>query len=606
MSILATSMEIGVHPAFALLLGGLLAAVLRGRFASMVLVIAPILGFWQVYMLEVGSLSTMTLFGYEILGVEVDKQAKVFGYLFHLAALVAGIYSFHLRDPWQISMALLYAASAVGVAFAGDMISLFLWWEGLAITSVFQIWGRKTKEAEESGFRYLFFHVSSGLLLLAGILFRYHGEGDSALSLEPLTEALETGDPGSWFILLAIGIKAAFPGLHVWLKDGYAEATHTGPVWLCAFTTKCAVCMLVRLFPGAEILILIGGVMAMFPIFYAVIENDLRRVLCYSKINQIGFMVVGVGIGTDLAIDGAIAHAFTHVLYKGLLFMSMGAVLFRTGEIRGSHLGGLYKSMPWTTGFCIVGAASISAFPLFSGFISKSIIITETARNGNMITWLCLLFASAGVFHHAGIKIPFFAFFAHDSGLRPKEAPINMLIAMGISSFMCVFLGCNPQWLYEMLPNGAAGYHPYDATHVITQLEILLFSALAFTLLNLWGRYPPELPSVNLDVDWVYRKSGRLFLRYTNFFWNGLNQKTHTIVVVNLISKVGEFAKAGHVHVMTQFAKQIYNLGLSDAKSPVSAKNTMKKRSSLGLLPIGLSALFILLFVGIFLIIASQ
>jgi len=223
-----------------------------------------------------------------------------------------------------------------------------------------------------------------------------------------------------------------------------------------------------------------------------------------------------------------------------------------------------------------------------------------------MITWLCLLFASAGVFHHAGIKIPFFAFFAHDSGLRPKEAPINMLIAMGISSFMCVFLGCNPQWLYEMLPNGAAGYHPYDATHVITQLEILLFSALAFTLLNLWGRYPPELPSVNLDVDWVYRKSGRLFLRYTNFFWNGLNQKTHTIVVVNLISKVGEFAKAGHVHVMTQFAKQIYNLGLSDAKSPVSAKNTMKKRSSLGLLPIGLSALFILLFVGIFLIIASQ
>ena len=235
MSILATSMEIGVHPAFALILGGLLAAVLRGRFASMVLVIAPILGFWQVYVLEVGSLSTMTLFGYEILGVEVDKQAKVFGYLFHLAALVAGIYSFHLRDPWQISMALLYAASAVGVAFAGDMISLFLWWEGLAITSVFQIWGRKTKEAEESGFRYLFFHVSSGLLLLAGILFRYHGEGTSAFLLEPLTEALEAGDLGSWLILLAIGIKAAFPGLHTWLKDGYSEATPTGPVWLCAF-----------------------------------------------------------------------------------------------------------------------------------------------------------------------------------------------------------------------------------------------------------------------------------------------------------------------------------------------------------------------------------
>ena len=606
MNTLAATMDIGFHPAFALILGGLVAAVLRGRYASMALVIAPILGFWQVYALDIGSLSSMTLFGYDIIGVEVDKQAKVFGYLFHLAALVAGIYSFHVRDPWQISMALFYAASAVGVAFAGDMISLFLWWEGLAITSVFQIWGRKTKEAEESGFRYLFFHVSSGLLLLAGILFRYHGEGPSAFLLEPLTESLEAGDLGSWLILLAIGIKAAFPGLHTWLKDGYSEATPTGPVWLCAFTTKCAVCMLVRLFPGADILITIGGVMAMFPIFYAVIENDLRRVLCYSKINQIGFMVVGIGIGTELAIDGAIAHAFTHVLYKGLLFMSMGAVLFRTGEIRGSHLGGLYKSMPWTTGFCIVGAASISAFPLFSGFISKSIIITETARNGHMVIWLCLLFASAGVFHHAGIKIPFFAFFAHDSGKRPKEAPLNMLIAMGVSSFMCIFLGCNPQWLYEMLPYGAAGYHPYDATHVITQVEILLFSALAFTLLNLWGKYPPELPSVNLDIDWVYRKVGRSFLRYMDLFWNNLNKKTHSLVVVDFISKVGSFTKAGQVHVMAFFSEQLHNVGLVSSPNIKTAKNKMQKRASLGLHPIGLTAVIALFFVGAFLIIAAS
>ena len=605
MNTLAITMEIGTHPATALILGGLAAAFLRGRFASMALVLAPILGFWHIYTLELGSASNLALFGYDIIGVAVDQQAKLFGYLFHLAALVAGIYSFHLRDPWQISMALLYAATAVGVAFAGDMLSLFLWWEGLAITSVFQIWGRKTKQAEESGFRYLFFHVSSGLLLLAGILLRYHGEGASAFSLEPLTQALEAGDFGAWLILLAIGVKAAFPGLHVWLKDGYAEATPTGPVWLCAFTTKCAVCMLARLFPGAEILIAIGGVMAMFPIFYAVIENDLRRVLCYSKINQIGFMVVGIGIGTPLAIDGAIAHAYTHVLYKGLLFMSMGAVLYRTGEIRGSHLGGLYKSMPWTTGFCIVGAASISAFPLFSGFVSKSIIITETARNGHVFIWMCLLFASAGVFHHAGIKIPFFAFFAHDSGLRPKEAPINMLIAMGISSFMCIFLGCNPQWLYDMLPNGAAGYHPYDATHVITQLEILLFSALAFTLLNLWGKYPPELPSVNLDIDWVYRKAGRKFLFGMDVFWNGLNKWVHRIFMGGIVSRVNGFAKAGQVYVMTLVAEWLHYLGANSTTTAGQAKSKMDKRAKLGLHPIGLTAVFALLFVGAFLFLAS-
>lgn len=605
MSTLVATYELGTHPATALLLGGLATIFLRGRFASIVLVLAPLFGLFHLYGMELGGVSSYNLFGYEMVAASVDQQAKVFGYLFHIAALVAGIYSFHVRDPWQVSMALFYAASAVGVAFAGDMLSLFLWWEGLAITSVFQIWGRKTKTAEDSGFRYLLFHISSGLLLLFGILLRYHGEGSSALALNSLTDALESGDLGAQFILLAIGIKAAFPGLHVWLKDGYAEATHTGPVWLCAFTTKCAVCMLVRLFPGAEILIPVGAVMAVFPIFYAVIENDLRRVLCYSKINQIGFMVVAVGIGSKLAIDGAIAHAFTHVIYKGLLFMSMGAVMFRTGEVRASHLGGLYKSMPFTTGFCIIGAASISAFPLFSGFISKSIIITEAARHGHTLVWICLLFASAGVFHKAGIKVPFFAFFAKDSGLRPKEAPPHMLIAMAVSAVLCVFLGCNPQWLYSLLPNGAMGYHPYDGTHVITQLEILLFSALTFTLLNLWGKYPKDIPSVNLDIDWLYRKIGRIFINFGSIFWNGLNTQAHSLLVAGLTEKVCVFAKGAQIHCAGALAFALRGFGYSE---PLGSKNEqiMKRRVRLGIYPIGLTVLFVLFLILAFLFSSSS
>jgi multicomponent Na+:H+ antiporter subunit D len=605
MSTLVATYELGTHPATALLLGGLATIFLRGRFASIVLVLAPLFGLFHLYGMELGGVSSYNLFGYEMVAASVDQQAKVFGYLFHIAALVAGIYSFHVRDPWQVSMALFYAASAVGVAFAGDMLSLFLWWEGLAITSVFQIWGRKTKTAEDSGFRYLLFHISSGLLLLFGILLRYHGEGSSALALNSLTDALESGDLGAQFILLAIGIKAAFPGLHVWLKDGYAEATHTGPVWLCAFTTKCAVCMLVRLFPGAEILIPVGAVMAVFPIFYAVIENDLRRVLCYSKINQIGFMVVAVGIGSKLAIDGAIAHAFTHVIYKGLLFMSMGAVMFRTGEVRASHLGGLYKSMPFTTGFCIIGAASISAFPLFSGFISKSIIITEAARHGHTLVWICLLFASAGVFHKAGIKVPFFAFFAKDSGLRPKEAPPHMLIAMAVSAVLCVFLGSNPQWLYSRLPNGAMGYHPYDGTHVITQLEILLFSALTFILLNLWGKYPKDIPSVNLDIDWLYRKIGRIFINFGSIFWNGLNTQAHSLLVAGLTEKVSVFAKGAQIHCAGALAFALRGFGYS---GPLGSKNDqiMKRRVRLGIYPIGLTVLFVLFLILAFLFSSSS
>jgi multicomponent Na+:H+ antiporter subunit D len=294
--------------------------------------------------------------------------------------------------------------------------------------------------------------------------------------------------------------------LHNWLTDAYPESTATGAVFLSAFTTKVAVYALARGFAGTETLVFIGAAMTAFPIFYAVIENDLRRVLAYSMINQIGFMVCGIGIGTELAVNGAVAHAFNDVLFKGLLFMSMGAVLYRTGKINGSELGGLYKSMPKTALLCMVGAASISAFPLFSGFVSKSMVMSAALHEGYDWVWLVLLFASAGVFHHAGIKIPFFAFFAHDSGIRCKEAPRNMLIAMTIAAVLCVFNGSFPNaFLYKMLPF-PVDYVPYTTGHVITQLQVLFFSALAFTWLKISGLYPPELRSTNIDSEWVYRR----------------------------------------------------------------------------------------------------
>ena len=306
-------------------------------------------------------------------------------------------------------------------------------------------------------------------------------------------------------IFVAFGIKCGFPLVHTWLTDAYPESTPTGMVFLSAFTTKLAVYALARGYAGTEVLIPIGTAMTAFPIFFAVIENDLRRVLAYSMINQIGFMVVGIGIGSALALNGAVSHAFNDVIFKGLLLMSMGAVLHQTGKINGSELGGLYKSMPQTTGLCIVGAASISAFPLFSGFVSKSMVMSAAAAEGYWIVWILLLFASAGVFHHAGIKIPYFAFFAHDSGIRTREAPLNMRIAMAMAAILCIVIGCYPAWLYSMLPY-EVGYVPYTGSHVLVQVQLLFFSALAFAFLNLVGLYPPELRSVNIDSEWVYRR----------------------------------------------------------------------------------------------------
>ena len=393
---------------------------------------------------------------------------------------------------------LIYAGSAIGGAFAGDLITLFIYWEGTAIASVFLIWSSKTENSYRAGMRYLVIQVGSGVLLLAGAIIHFKQTGSLAFDKMGLTGI------GPALIFVAFGIKAAFPLLHNWLEDAYPEATVTGTVFLSAFTTKLAIYALARGFPGTEMLIWIGALMTAFPIFYAVIENDLRKVLSYSLNNQLGFMVVGIGIGTELALNGTAAHAFSHILYKALLFMSMGAVLYRTGTIKGSELGGLYKTMPYTTGFCIIGAASISAFPLFSGFISKSLIITATAHEGHWAVWAVLLFASAGVFHHSGIKIPYFAFFQHDSGKRPEEAPTNMLIAMGVAAFLCIAIGILPNWLYAILPY-KVDFVPYTTTHVVTQLQLLFFSALAFGWLMRTGLYPPELKSTNLDFDWTYR-----------------------------------------------------------------------------------------------------
>ncbi|TKB45457.1 Na(+)/H(+) antiporter subunit D [Thalassotalea mangrovi] len=492
-------------PFLPLLLGSIAAIFLRGHLRSVVMLLTPVWGALQLASLEPGIYWTIEFLGYHLEPVRADKLSMMFGYLFHLAAFIAVVYALHLKDTVQHVAGLSYAASAVGAVFAGDLLTLFVFWELLALTSVFLIWARRTDRAYRSGMRYIIIKVLSGVLLLAGATIFVKQTGSARFA--------EIGlghdgilNLGTWLIFLAFGIKCAFPFMHNWLTDAYPEATPTGTIFLASFTTKVAVYALARGFPGEELLVWIGVTMACFPIFYAVIENDLRRVLAYSMINQVGFMVVGVGIGTSLALNGAVAHAFNDVIFKGLLMMTMGAVLHMTGRINGSELGGLYKTMPKTTILCIVGAASISAFPLFSGFVSKSMIMSAAVAEGYDIVWLALLFAAAGVFHHAGIKIPYFAFFAHDSGIRTTEPPKNMLTAMAIAALLCIVIGTFPaQTVYALLP-WEVDYQPYDVTHVLTQLQLLFFSALAFVWLNLKNLYPPELPSTNLDSDWFYRK----------------------------------------------------------------------------------------------------
>ena len=509
----------------------------KGNVRGVILLITPILAAWQIWNLPAGIFAQVEFVGQTLDMMRVDKLSRIFGLIFCLAAFLGNLYAWHVRDFIQQIAALLYAGAAIGAVFAGDLITLFFYWEGTALASVFLIWARRTEGSYHTGMRYLIIQITSGVILLAGTALLYRETG--SITFERMT----LGSLGTWLIFLSFGIKCAFPLLHNWLQDSYPAATITGTVILSAFTTKLAVYALARGFAGTELLIYIGAVMTLFPIFFAEIENDLRRVLAYSLNNQLGFMVVGIGVGTEMAINGTASHAFAHILYKALLFMSVGAVMLRTGTSKASELGGLCRTMPRTAIFCLIGAASISAFPLFSGFVTKSLIMDETANQHYPIIWAILVFASAGVLSHSGIKIPYFTFFGHDSGLRPNEAPIHMQMAMGFTAFLCVFIGVYPEPLYALLPYEVV-YRPYTMSHVVGQLQLLCFALLAFAVLMRRGIHPPEIRAVNLDVDWIYR-------RFIPKLYN---------IIYNSVVKVFIFIEAVIISMIQMTIKGLYKL----------------------------------------------
>ncbi|MES1925667.1 Na(+)/H(+) antiporter subunit D [Salinisphaera sp. T31B1] len=486
------------NPAVLLMLAGCVLPVLPYRARMVVLLGAPVAGLVWLWNIPMDTQTHMALLDYSLVPLRMDGLAFTFGVIFHIAAFISGLYMVHTRSRLEPAAALLYAGSAIGAVLAGDLITLFLFWEVTAIASALLLVIRGLRDAMIVARRYLLVQVGSGLLLMAGAAIHIEATGDVAFN------HIGLDSPGGWLIFFAFGVKAAFPLLHNWLQDAYPAASATGTVVLSAFTTKMAIYALARGYAGTELLIPIGATMTLFPILYAMLENDLRRVLSYSLNVQLGFMVVGVGIGTQLAINGAAAHAVTHILYKALLFMAIGAVLRQTGHVRATELGGLARQMPWTTAFCVIGAASISAFPFMAGFVSKSLILSAVAHEHWPWTWIVLTAASAGALLYVGIKIPYFAFFAPNDQIRCKEPPRNMQIAMGLTAAACLLLGFFPTLLYSILPY-PVDYQPYTFSHIVTQMQLLAFSALAFWLAWRAGLYPRPKRAVHLDSDWTYR-----------------------------------------------------------------------------------------------------
>lgn len=493
-------------PGLTLVLGGLLLPLLPQWLRSGYAIALPLLGLVQLALLGSGSPATVDYLGLELVLLRVDRWSLLFGAIFMLAAAVSGIYAWHVRSAAQQAAALVYAGAAVGAVFAGDLVTLFVFWELTAVSSVLLVWARGTPASYRAGMRYFVIQLLSGLLLLFGAIAHHQATGSLRF------DHIGLSGTAGWLIFIAFGIKCAFPLLHGWLRDAYPEATETGTVFLSVFTTKLAVYALARGFAGTEILVPIGATMAVVLIVYALIEDDLRRSLAYGLNSQLGFMVVGVGIGTELSLNGAAAHAVVSVLYMALLFMAMGAVLYRVGTARCSELGGLVRSMPATAALCIVGAASIAGVPLLSGFVSKSMIVSAAGSGGHLVAWAAMLVASVAVFLLAGLRICGQAFFGRDSGARCAEAPPHMLLAMGIAAALGIGVGVYPAPLYGMLPFQVV-YAPFTASHLIAQLQLLVFAALATALLWRIGFDLRTTRSTTIDVDWLYRRPGPALAR---------------------------------------------------------------------------------------------
>ncbi len=495
----------GWPPAMIVLVGALLVLVLPGRLRAAIAILAPALALYYIYGLPDGTRVSISFLGQELTPLRGDGLSLIFGKIFSLVGVIAGIYAWHNNDRKQQVSALLYNAGALGVTFAGDYFTLYGFWELMAVSSVVLIWSRQREDSQRAGNRYILVHLVGGAFLLAGILL--YREASGGIAFERFLPG--EGGAGAWLILIGFCLNAAVPPLGAWLPDAYPRATVTGAIFCSALTTKTAVYTLLRGYTGWEILIVAGVIMSLYGVIYAVLANDIRELLAYHIISQVGYMVAGVGIGSVMAVNGATAHAVSHILYKALLFMGAGVVIHTTGKEKLTELGGFWKRQKLVMGLYMIGAFSISGFPLWNGFISKSMVVA--ASNAEHLEWatLLLMLASVGTFLHTGLKLPYGIWFGKDKGVEPKPAPRNMVVAMAIAAFFCTFMGVVPSFLYQYLPY-ATHWNPWTFPHVMEMVSILLFTGFAFWV------FIPMLhgqPTLSMDTDVLYRKTQPFFRR---------------------------------------------------------------------------------------------
>ena len=502
-----------VHPAIVLVLGAVAVAALPRRFGPWLFVAVSALAGLATLGLVDGTTWHYDFYGFDLTPLRVDGLSLAFSYVFAIALLAGGIFGMATMGTLERTSALVYAASAFGVVFAGDVVTLFFFWELKVSASTLLVFARRTAASSAAALRYLFVNLAGGIVLLAGIVWWVIDTGSVTFG--------NFGLNGGATILILIGfcVAAAAVPLHAWMPDAYPASTIAGTVFLAAFTSKAAVYALARGFPGTSVLIWVGVVMALYGVVFALSVNDIRRVLVYSSVSQGGFMLAAIGVGTEMALNGAVAHAFAHIVYKGLLLMAAGAVLWSTGHSRLTQLGGLGRAMPWVAGLYLVGAASIGSIPLFSGYVTKEMATLGIEEAGFHTAYWLLKLASVGTLFVVAFRLPWFTWFAKPAAdantsasasntsiatgaamLTRKVTP-SMYVAMGALAVVNIAIGVAPNLVYDVLPF-AVDYSPFKTYRVVNAVALAAGAAVAFWLVRTWlvGR-----PVRVVDTDWVYR-----------------------------------------------------------------------------------------------------
>lgn len=490
------------HPGLILILVGFVAMIAPKAVRKIVLLVGPFLALFAALALPMDADASVELFGtgYMLGYIHVDPLSYVFAMIFAIMACLGGIYACHNENPMEALCCMAYPGSALGVTLAKDWITFIFFWEALAVTSLFLVWCNNTPTSRKAGFRYLLVHMLGGNLLLAGIFLKL-GEGQAIVA----NIGAGPHDFAYWAIFIGICVNAAVVPVNAWLVDAYPESTITGGVFMSSFTTKVAIYAMLRILGGVELLMAAGCLMAVYGAACAVMENDMRRLLSYHIISQTGFMVAGAGVGTAMAMDGATAHAFCDILFKSLLFMCAGAVMYATGIRKINQLSAMAKKLPWVAVCFFIGAFSIAGVPCFNGFVSKTVTIAAAAAAGYGWVYNLLELASVGTFLSIPLKMGYFIFLRKDCYNTPviRPVPWNMKAAMALGAFLCTLYGVYPDLLYRYLPFGYPDYVPFTAEHIVSTVEILVATMIPFMMYL--SKMEPHT-ALSLDTDWFYRK----------------------------------------------------------------------------------------------------